>query len=114
MTGDLVIKKSHTVKMIDRLGPEFTIEFDIKVNSIDGSSSPKWSKSQGDDYGGEPLYNLFHLTATGDNCCHNGDRVPAVYITNKNRVPHLYILVTMPDHQVGKSSKLVNQEYTAQ
>ena len=94
--------------MIDRLGPEFTIEFDIKVNSID-SGSPKsqgnGSKSQGDGYGSEPLYNLFHLTATGDNCCNNGDRVPAVYITNKNRVPHLYILVTMPDHQVGKSSK---------
>ena len=101
-TGDLVIKKSHTVKIIDRLGPEFTIEFDIKVNTIDGSS-PKWSKSQGD--GGEPQYNLFHLTATGESCCNSGDRVPAVHITNKNRVPHLYILVTMPTYQVGKSSK---------
>ena len=89
--------------MIDRLGPEFTIEFDIKVNTIDGSG-PKWSKSQGDSYGGELLYNLFHLTATGDNCCHNGDRVPAVYITSKKGVLHLYIMVTMPDHQVGKST----------
>ena len=91
LIGDLDVEKRNLVKIIDRFGPEFTIEFDIQVQD----SQPRSYDSHSDQ-----IYNLFHLTATGGNCCNNGDQVPAAGVTYRNGAPHLYISVTMPHRQV--------------
>ena len=52
------------------LGPQFSIEFSIKVKSFPSSG----------------LANIFHFTSTGSECCSVGDRVPAIFLDSKGRL----------------------------
>ena len=36
--------------------------------------------------------NVFHFTATGDNCCHYGDRIPALFIRADSSEMHFVMV----------------------
>ena len=52
------------------LGPQFSIEFSIKVSSYPSSG----------------MANIFHFTSTGGECCQLGDRVPAIFLDSRGRL----------------------------
>jgi len=59
-------KRGHLVHTFDTWGPNYLISFDIRMNKK-LTNVEKW-------------HNIFHFTATGNNCCSAGDRIPAVWI----------------------------------
>ena len=63
------------------LGPQFSLEFSIKVSSYPSSG----------------LANIFHFTSTGAECCQVGDRVPAIFLDNRGRLS-----VAFPLHGDGE------------
>ena len=52
---------------LEKLGPSFSVEFQLKVKSFPRSS----------------MASVLHFTATGRECCEVGDRVPAVFISRR-------------------------------
>ena len=63
------------------LGPEFSLEFSIKVSSYPSSG----------------MANIFHFTSTGAECCQVGDRVPAIFLDSRGRLS-----VAFPLHGDGE------------
>ena len=63
------------------LGPQFSIEFSIKVSSYPSSG----------------MANIFHFTSTGAECCQLGDRVPAIFLDSRGR-----LLVAFPLYGDGE------------
>ena len=61
------IKKDNMIKEYVNWGDQFKIEFSIMVTN---TPSDTWT-------------NVFHFTGTDNNCCNNGDRIPAMWINHK-------------------------------
>ena len=63
------------LRIIPRLSPSYIVRFDFKPTSFQRGYT-----------------NILHLTATGDDCCYSGDRVPGVWFhgtwkgAEKNRI----------------------------
>jgi len=59
--------------VIPEWGPNFRITFDLKVTSFSHTGEGEWA-------------NVFHFTATGDDCCSPGDRVPGLWTNKRNHL----------------------------
>ena len=57
------VAKNDQIATIANWGPEYRVAVDINVQS---SSSDEWGS-------------IIRFTATGENCCNHGDRVPAIF-----------------------------------
>ena len=81
------VRKGSVVETYRNWGDVFSIEFDIVVNKL---PRDEWM-------------NVFHFTATNDNCCNNGDRIHAFWV---NRGGYFYIISSVNNE--GNYQKLVN------
>jgi len=69
--ADVSAEKAKLLAVIPEWGPNFRITFDLKVTSFSHTGEGEWA-------------NVFHFTATGDDCCSPGDRVPGLWTNNRN------------------------------
>ena len=65
------VTDNKRITKIPILGPQFSIEFSIKVNAFPSSGN---------------IANIFHFTSTGQECCKVGDRVPAIFLDHRGRL----------------------------
>jgi len=66
----VIPSKGNLVQTIGEIGPAFHIKFDFLVTSFEG---PVWR-------------NIILFTATDNNCCNPGDRMPAIYSRSDGRI----------------------------
>ena len=74
----LDITKGSLTKEYHNWGDIYSIEFDVVVTKLN-----------------ENWMNVFHFTATNENCCDNGDRVPALFI---NKAGYFHFTTSLNDN----------------
>ena len=74
VNNEIAITRNNLLAVIPEWGPNYKITFDLLIESF----------ANGGNFWG----NVFHFTATGDNCCEMGDRVPALW-TNEGKFLYL-------------------------
>ena len=98
MSVPALIKKGNLVHQFGTWGPDFTLAFELRINSPTSEISPTaW-------------YNLFHFTANDRDCCEYGDRLPSVYL-RKSTVNangwQFHTSIRMPPLKTGSLSEMV-------
>ena len=79
--GEIEVKKNNKFpSVLNHLGKEYSIEFQIEVNKE--FSTPEY-------------LNVFRMTSTDNNCCNHGDRIPSLFV-NKNK--NLYYATSIGNH----------------
>ena len=90
----MTLKHGKIFKEMETWGPDFRISFEIQpldaIATVNG-----W-------------LNVFHMTATNNNCCGKGDRMPGVWVIWENG-PKLRVDITMPSHKYHKEPLVMNQ-----
>jgi len=69
------IRQRNKLGVIPKWGPAWKISFGLKILSF----------NNGDGYFG----NIFRFTSTKNDCCNIGDRIPALFTTNDNRLHYV-------------------------
>ena len=70
MKGQVALQKGKQLaRKFDGWGKKYLVEFDIVVNRLER----------------ERETNVFRMTSTDNNCCNDGDRIPAVFVEKENR-----------------------------
>lgn len=94
-----MLKHGKVLKKMEKWGPEFKISFTIQL--LDGMATTR-----------NKLLNVFHLSATDHNCCNKGDRIPGVWVVQKEDGPKLRIDIAMPSHQSHEVDLVLNQNHS--
>ena len=74
-TEEFSIQENNLLGVLPEWGPAWKISFDLNILSFDN----------GDGYFG----NIFRFTSTTNDCCNIGDRIPALFTTNDNRLHYV-------------------------
>ena len=69
----LVVSKNNLIKTIPKITKNFAVSFEVKPT---GKLNVPWSS-------------ILHFTATGDNCCKVGDRVPGLWFKGNTNNLHI-------------------------